>query len=995
VGGVLRHRHIARLHTTFQDESALYYVYEHVPGGELWQRCMQPACPGAPTPLAPVPMAPAIAARVLVQLVAALAAMHAQGIVHRDLKPENVMVAAEPPDGSGTPSPTSQPACPLPDCDACAAFTPPGPPAAALPWAVKVIDFATCKDCVAPRYNSRTEFIGTPDYMAPECLDNKAAAGGAPSDSRADLWALGAIAYQLLTGVPPFKSTSTFLTMEAALDHDREDSAAAAMDGLLFPVGVPPAGREFVQSLLRRDRRARLGSVPEIHDALSGGNQWTGPQRLGWDRTVEALPPAVPVSPTGEGEAVRGTGKPAPWAGGGGDSGEAGDDSDSDSETAAPALAGQVVQSSRTAAAAAARRRKAAAGATVAAGAGVGGGGGGGDRLPRPHRNQAAQALATVPAEATVPTEPVWVDHSAVAGHGFIATYCRAAMPHGGVDDHSMYSARLQAMATAVCACDAGEERSGATVWDDDAVDAVAVGAESQSLLHLLALRRRLWTPAAMAAVAAPHFARCGRVFGVEWDSAGAALHPRRLAEHGPREWLGQWVAPSGYLSARELTSVAASWHAAPTGDDDVADGARRWAREAVDRLWPDRTGSGTEAVNARGWRNCNAADLTAPSYTVVIAHPCMAAEETDPGPARHLRAVLHAVQRLQPRPRAVVLCGKLTATFAREGTLTRTTILELAALARTLAERVPRQTAVLLAGEEGLDHAVELSLAEAALRAEGAGRSCDVTAIMGRMAQLRAFSQACGAWLSGSRWLIAQPDVCAAFTVPAPVVKAAGSAAAQHAAVDAFRRALPPNARWLSQASEMAKVSAHHTFLLLRGAATEAMSPPASDALPLPSVARRWIADECSPRVAILPAALPMVGMDAASVGFDLPPATVDTFTKLHCATLVPSPRAGTSDHSATPVADGEEVEEVDTHAPTPVPVMVVPPLEQCVITSSAGVTDVRLHLIASDRHGADAWTAIVQVPLSDADAAAAAAADRTWPPVSVPLDADHAGPA
>ena len=111
------------------------------------------------------PFAPARAARVVRQIAKALSAAHARGIVHRDLKPDNVFLTAVDED----------------------------------PEFVKVLDFGIAKLTGAVDVRTQTgALLGTPYYMAPEQCE------GRPVDARADVYALGVIAYELLAGRPPF-----------------------------------------------------------------------------------------------------------------------------------------------------------------------------------------------------------------------------------------------------------------------------------------------------------------------------------------------------------------------------------------------------------------------------------------------------------------------------------------------------------------------------------------------------------------------------------------------------------------------------------------------------------------------------------------------------------------------------------------------------------------------------------------------------------------------
>ncbi|MDP3221179.1 MAG: serine/threonine-protein kinase [Deltaproteobacteria bacterium] len=116
---------------------------------------------------------------VFAQLGHALAAAHAVGIVHRDLKPENVVLAA--------------------------------PRRAGVPFTVKVLDFGIAK-LLTERAGSNTQAMGSPHWMAPEQTVT-----GAPIGAPTDVWALGLIAYQVITGLEYWRSAQDDATNPMAL----------------------------------------------------------------------------------------------------------------------------------------------------------------------------------------------------------------------------------------------------------------------------------------------------------------------------------------------------------------------------------------------------------------------------------------------------------------------------------------------------------------------------------------------------------------------------------------------------------------------------------------------------------------------------------------------------------------------------------------------------------------------------------------------------------
>lgn len=160
------HPLIIRLYHSFQDYNSLYFLMDLQVGGEVWStlryRNKMVGCHFS------------IARFYLAELVEALEFIHSRGIVHRDLKAENMII-----------SDTGH---------------------------LVLIDFGTAKDLVQRDLNG-PEFVGTPDFMPPEAVkgtDEVNVVGGA--DHTADLWSLGCVVYQILSGEPPFSAQSPYLT---------------------------------------------------------------------------------------------------------------------------------------------------------------------------------------------------------------------------------------------------------------------------------------------------------------------------------------------------------------------------------------------------------------------------------------------------------------------------------------------------------------------------------------------------------------------------------------------------------------------------------------------------------------------------------------------------------------------------------------------------------------------------------------------------------------
>jgi WD40 repeat protein len=157
----LQHPHIVQIYEVGDRQGLPYCALEFVDGGSLRRR------------LAGAPQQPADAARMVETLARAVHAAHQRGIVHRDLKPGNVLLTAD-----GAP---------------------------------KLTDFGLAKNLEGdPGQTETGQLLGTPSYMAPE----QAAGRTREVGPRTDVYALGAILYEMLTGRPPFQGASMRDTLD-------------------------------------------------------------------------------------------------------------------------------------------------------------------------------------------------------------------------------------------------------------------------------------------------------------------------------------------------------------------------------------------------------------------------------------------------------------------------------------------------------------------------------------------------------------------------------------------------------------------------------------------------------------------------------------------------------------------------------------------------------------------------------------------------------------
>jgi serine/threonine protein kinase len=185
----LQHPNIVQIYDVGEAGGRPYFVLEFVGGGSLAQHLKQ-----TPQPVRP-------AAQLVETLARAVHAAHANGVIHRDLKPANILLS-EVREGTNDPHDELSPL------------------ATRIP---KITDFGLAK-CAegngeAADFRGHTvtgDVLGTPNYMAPE----QAMVPRQPIGPPADVYALGAILYEILTGRPPFAGETPLATILQVLHHD-------------------------------------------------------------------------------------------------------------------------------------------------------------------------------------------------------------------------------------------------------------------------------------------------------------------------------------------------------------------------------------------------------------------------------------------------------------------------------------------------------------------------------------------------------------------------------------------------------------------------------------------------------------------------------------------------------------------------------------------------------------------------------------------------------
>jgi tRNA A-37 threonylcarbamoyl transferase component Bud32 len=205
LAGKLDHPHIAQIYDAGIGEDSGYIVMEYVPGGTMERFC-------APDELLPVEQT----VEIIFKCARALAYAHMQGVTHRDIKPGNLLYAASPTD-------------------------------------VRIGDFGLALNVGAE--TTQITGVGSPAYMSPEQIREELV------DHRTDVYSLGVVMYQMLSGRLPFQGSNKFSMIYQITQHEPPPPSSHRRE-------VPESLDRIVRRAMAKEAQARYHSGDEFADEL-------------------------------------------------------------------------------------------------------------------------------------------------------------------------------------------------------------------------------------------------------------------------------------------------------------------------------------------------------------------------------------------------------------------------------------------------------------------------------------------------------------------------------------------------------------------------------------------------------------------------------------------------------------------------------------------------------------------------------------------------------
>jgi eukaryotic-like serine/threonine-protein kinase len=205
LAGKLEHPHIAQIYDAGIGEDSGYIVMEYVPGGNMEGFC-------APASLLPVEQT----VEIIFKCARALAYAHMQGVTHRDIKPGNLLYAAAPTD-------------------------------------VRIGDFGLALNVAAE--TTQITGVGSPAYMSPEQIREELV------DHRTDIYSLGVVMYQMLSGKLPFQGSNKFSMIYQITQSEPPPPSSHRRE-------VPESLDRIVRRAMHKDAKARYHSGDELAEEL-------------------------------------------------------------------------------------------------------------------------------------------------------------------------------------------------------------------------------------------------------------------------------------------------------------------------------------------------------------------------------------------------------------------------------------------------------------------------------------------------------------------------------------------------------------------------------------------------------------------------------------------------------------------------------------------------------------------------------------------------------
>lgn len=225
--GYVKHPFIVGMNMAFQSRDKLYFVLDYCAGGELFFHLGKLG-----------KFTESRSRFYAAEIILAISYVHDLDIIYRDLKPENVLL-----DGSGH---------------------------------IRLTDFGLSKEGISGSSSGANSFCGTPEYLAPEILNRQGHGRGV------DWWSLGALLYEMLTGLPPFYCQDR----ERLFEKIRKSE-------LHYPPSLSSNAKHVLRGLLTKDPTRRLGSGPKDADEIRPHRFFAS---IDWERLQrgEIAPPWAP-----------------------------------------------------------------------------------------------------------------------------------------------------------------------------------------------------------------------------------------------------------------------------------------------------------------------------------------------------------------------------------------------------------------------------------------------------------------------------------------------------------------------------------------------------------------------------------------------------------------------------------------------------------------------------------------------------------------------------